>query len=71
MFNLEYFLIVHTIHVNCRTGLEGRVKLYRHAETAKHHVGVTVLGAECLVSDFKTRGAVDGAINPGHLQTNN
>ncbi len=57
-----------SVHVHNRTGFEDGVELHRHAETAKHHVAVTVLGAERLVGDFKAWGAVDGAINPGHLQ---
>lgn len=59
-----------SIHVYNRTGFEDGVELYRHAETAKHHVSITVLGAECFVGDFETRGAVNGTINPGHLQNN-
>ena len=69
MFEFKSVILMDPVHVNNRTGFEDGVELYRHAEAAKHHVSVAVLGAECLVGDFKTRGAVDGAVNPGHLQT--
>lgn len=59
---------MNSIHVHNRIGLEEGVELHGHAEATEHHVGVTVLGAERLVRDFKTRRAVDGAVNPGHLQ---
>lgn len=68
VFEFEGVLLVDTVHVHNRTGFEDGVELHRHAETTKHHVSVTVLGTECLVGDFKTRGAVDGTVNPGYLQ---
>ncbi len=69
VFDFKGVFLVDSVHVYNRTDFEDGVKLYRHAETTKHHVSVTVLGAECLVGDFKTWGAVDGAVNPGYLQT--
>lgn len=68
MFDFKCVLLVHSVHVYNWTGLEGGMELYRHAETTKHHVSITVLGAKCLVGHFKTRGAVDGAVNPGYLR---
>lgn len=68
VFDFKGVLLVDSVHVHNRTGFEDGVELHRHAETTKHHVSVTVLGAECLVGDFKTWGAVDGAVNPGYLQ---
>lgn len=68
VFDFEGVLLVDTVHVYNRTGFEDGVELYRHAEATKHHVSVTVLGTECLVGDFKTRWAVNGAVNPGYLQ---
>lgn len=60
---------MHTIHVYNRTGLKDGVELYWHAETTKHHVSITVLSAKRFVGDFKAWRAVNGAINPGYLQT--
>lgn len=68
MFHFQGVFLVHSVHVHNRTGLEEGVELYGHAETTKHHVSVAVLGAKRLVCHFKTRGAVDGAVNPGHLK---
>lgn len=68
VFYFKGVFLVDSVHVYNRTGFEDGVKLYRHAETTKHHVSVAVLGAECLVGDFKTRGAFDCAVDPGHLQ---
>lgn len=68
VFDFESVFFVNSIHVYDRTGLEDRVELYRHAESAKHHVSVAVLGTKCLVGDFETWWAVNGAINPGYLQ---
>ena len=68
MLHFERIFLVHAVHVDNRTGLEEGVELYRHAEATEHHVSVTVLGAKRLVGHFKTRGAVDGAVNPGYLK---
>lgn len=68
MLDFKGVFLVDSVHVYDRTGFEDGVELYRHAETAKHHVTVAVLGAERLVGDFKTWRAVDGAVNPGDLQ---
>lgn len=67
MFDFEGVLLMNTVHIHYGTGFEDGVELHGHAETTKHHVGITVLGAKCLVGDFKTRGAVDGAVDPGYL----
>lgn len=58
---------MNSIHVYNRVGLKEGVEFHRHAEATEHHVCITILGAECLVGDFKTWGAIDRAINPGHL----
>lgn len=68
VFDFKGVLLVDSVHVHNKTGFEDGVELHRHAETTKHHVSVTVLGAECLVGDFQTWRAVDGAVNPGYLQ---
>lgn len=52
MFDFKGVFLVDSVHVYNRTGFEDGVELYRHAETTKHHVSVTVLGAKCLVGDF-------------------
>lgn len=67
MFDFKCVFLVHSVHVYNRTGFEDGVELYRHAEATKHHISITVLGAERLMGDFKTWGAVDGAVNPGYL----
>lgn len=67
MFNFEGIVFMHSIHVYYRTGLKEGVKLHRHAQTTEHHVSITVLGTKCLVGDFQTWRAVNGAINPGNL----
>lgn len=69
MFDFKCVFLMQSVHVHHWTGLEDGVELYRHAEPTKHHVSVTVLSTECLMGHFKTRGAVDGAIDPGHLKT--
>lgn len=69
MFDLQHVLLVDSVHIRNRTVFEGGVELYGHAETAEHHVSIAVLAPKCLVGDFKTRGAVDCSVNPGHLQT--
>lgn len=61
---------MNTVHVHHRADLEDGVELHRHAQTTKHHVCVTVLCPKRLVGDFETRRAVDGAVDPGYLQTN-
>lgn len=69
MFDLQNVLLVDAVHICNRTGFEDGVELYGHAEAAEDHVGVAVLAPKSLVGDFKTRGAVDCPVNPGHLQT--
>lgn len=69
MFDLQDVLLVDSVHICNGTVFERGVELYGHAETAEDHVSIAVLAAKCLVGDFKTRGAVDCPINPGHLQT--
>lgn len=68
MFDLQDVLLVDSVHICNRTVFEGGVEFYRHAETAEDHVSIAVLAPKCLVGDFKTRGAVDCPVNPGHLQ---
>lgn len=68
MFDFESIVLMHSVHVYYRAGLEEGVELYRHAEATKHHVGIAVLGAKRLMGDFKTRGAVNGAVNPCYLR---
>lgn len=68
MFDFEGVLVVHSVHVRRRSGFEDRVELDGHAEATEHSVAVAVLSAERLVGDFETRRAVDGAVDPGHLQ---
>lgn len=69
MFDLQDVFLVDSVHICNRTVLEGGVELYGHAETAEYHFSIAVLAPKCLVGDFKTRGAVDRPVNPGHLQT--
>lgn len=68
MFDFEGVLVMHSVHVHRWGGFEDRVELDGHAEATEHRVAVAVLSAERLVGDFETRRAVDGAIDPGHLQ---
>lgn len=70
MFDFKGLFFMHSIHVYNRTRLEKGVELHGHAETTKHHVSVAVLGAKCLVGDFKTWRTVNGAINSGDLKRN-
>lgn len=68
VFDFKSVLVMYPVHVHNRSGLEDGVELHRHAEPTEHHVGVAVLSAKRLVSDFKTWGAVDGAVDPGYLR---
>lgn len=68
MFDFQGVLVVHSVHVHRRSGFEHRVELDGHAEATEDRVAVAVLSAERLVGDFETRRAVDGAVDPGHLQ---
>ena len=68
MFELERLVLVHSIDVNRRADLEGGVELDGHAQSAEHHVSVTVLRPEGLVGHLQTGRAVDGPVNPGHLR---
>lgn len=68
VLDFEGVLFMDAVHIHYRTGFEDGVELHGHAETTKHHVGITVLGAKSLVGHFKTRGAVDGAVDPGYLR---
>lgn len=67
VFDLQDVLLVDSIHICNRTGFEDGMELYRHAEATEDHVSIAVLAPKCLVGDFKTGGAVDCSINPGHL----
>lgn len=69
MFDLQDVLLVDSVHICNRTVFKRGVELYRHAETAEDHVSIAVLAPKCLVGDFKTWGAVNCPVNPGHLQT--
>lgn len=68
MFDLQDVLLVDPVHICNGTVFEGGVELYGHAQTAEDHVSIAVLAPKCLVADFKTWGAVDCPVNPGHLR---
>lgn len=67
VFDLQDVLLVDSVYICNRTVFEGGVELYGHAETAEDHVSIAVLAPKCLVGDFKTWGAVNCPVNPGHL----
>lgn len=68
IFEFERLFFVHSIHFSGRDIFVGGVELDRHAQTAEHHVSIAVLCPKCLVSHFKTWGAVNSAIDPCNLQ---
>lgn len=68
MFEFEgLVLVVHSVHVHDRAGLEEGVELHGHAQTTVYHVTITVLGPKSPVTHLQTGRAVDGAIYSGHL----
>lgn len=53
-----------------RLYLERLVELDGHAQSEEEQVRVGVLGAECLVGQFETGGAVHCTVHTGNLHTN-
>lgn len=69
MSELERLVLTQAVDVRARAAPEAGVRLHRHAESAEHHVSVTVLCPERLMGDFETRRTVHRPVDPGDLHT--
>ena len=66
LFELEGVIVMQAVHVEGGAGVEHRVELHRHAESAKQHVSLAALNT-CPQRHLQTGGGVHRPVNTADL----